>query len=569
MILPFSNIKPAVKSTSKAFQIWGLIQSFGDLSLACVIKFRLCWRFLISRGGIIMKVLTSKQMQEIDRRAIKDLGILGPILMENAGRQIFGEVLKRFPEIENEEVVVVAGKGNNGGDGFVVARHLFNRGCRPQVILLAKISELRGDAALNAGIAGRMGIPVFEAPTEKKWSSRKRKIKRASVIVDAIFGTGLTNPAGGRYAKAIEDINRSKAWTIAVDIPSGLSSDTYQIIGPCIKADLAVCLAAPKIAHVFAPAEECIGELVVADIGVPPFLFDDPGLKLEMIGKENVSPFFKPRERNSHKGDYGHLCILSGSLGKTGASIMAGMGALKIGAGLVTVGTPQSCLPIVARGMAELMTEPLPETPEKTFSVKAVDQSLQLLKGKDALMIGPGISTHESTAKFVLELLPRINIPVVVDADALNILAEKPKILKKLRGPAVLTPHPGEFARLLKLSTKDILANKLELVPEFAQKYGVFLVLKGYRTLTGTPDGRVFINPTGNAGMATGGSGDVLSGMIASMIIQEKDILLATLAAVYIHGLSGDIGAEKMGEKSLTAAKLITYLPAAIKEVTA
>jgi NAD(P)H-hydrate epimerase len=514
-----------------------------------------------------MKVLTSKQMQEIDRKAIRDLGIIGPILMENAGIQIFNEIVKRFPAIGDEKIVIVAGKGNNGGDGFVVARHLYNLGCRPQIILLAKKAELKGDAALNASIADNIGLRIAEAPTEKKWASQKRKIKQATVIVDAIFGTGLVKPAGGRYAGIISDINKTKAFKVAVDIPSGLSSDTYQIIGPCIKADLTVCLAAPKIAHIFTPAEEYIGELVIGDIGVPSFLFEDPGLKLEMIEKTDIWPYFQPRKRDGHKGNYGHLFILSGSLGKTGASIMSGKAALKMGAGLVTVGIPQSCLPIVARGMVELMTEPLPETPEKTFSFEAVTKSLELLKGKDALMLGPGISTNDSTAEFVLDLLPRIKVPVVLDADALNILAERPKVLKKLRKTAILTPHPGEFARLLGVSTKDVLERKLELVPQFAQKYGVYLVLKSYRTLTGTPDGRVFINPTGNAGMASAGSGDVLSGMIASMIIQEKDILLATLAAIYIHGLSGDIGAEKLGEKSLTAAKIIANLPAAIKRL--
>ncbi|MFC2164575.1 NAD(P)H-hydrate dehydratase [Acidobacteriota bacterium] len=514
-----------------------------------------------------MKVLTSKQMQEIDRKAIKELGIIGPILMENAGVQIFNEIIRRFPTVEDKKIVIVAGKGNNGGDGFVIARHLFNRGFRPQVIFLAKKEELKGDAALNAGIADRIGISIYEASTEKRWASQKMKIRQASVIVDAIFGTGLVNPAGGRYAKVIKDINRSKSYKVAVDIPSGLSSDTYRIIGPCIKADLTVCLAAPKIAHVFTPAEEHIGELVIGDIGLPPFLFEDPSLKLEMVETKDILPYFKPRKRDGHKGNYGHLLILSGSLGKTGASIMAGKAALKMGAGLVTVGTPESCLPIVARGMAELMTEPLPETPEKTFSADALARSLELLRGKDILMLGPGISTHEATSELVLELLPKIKVPVVLDADALNILAKKPKILKKLKKPAILTPHPGEFARLLGISNKEVLDRKLELVPKFAQKYGVFLVLKSYRTITGTPDGRVFINPTGNAGMASAGSGDVLSGMIASMIIQEKDMLLATLAAVYIHGLSGDIGVSRIGEKPLTATNLIQYLSAAIKRL--
>jgi len=516
-----------------------------------------------------MKVLTSSQMKAIDRTAIEDLGIIGPILMENAGLQIAMEILDSFPDIDYEDIVIIAGKGNNGGDGFVVARHLYNQGCGPHVILLARMEDLKGDAALNAGIAKKMGISISEIPTEKERRILKKALKKATIVIDAIFGTGLTEPARGFFAKVIEDVNASEAYTVAVDIPSGLSADSFQIIGPCVVADLTITLAAPKIAHIFPPAEEMVGELVVADISVPPRLFEEDKLKLELVEEENIIPYFQPRKRDAHKGNYGHLLILSGSLGKTGASVMAGKAALKMGAGLVTIGTPQSCLPIVARAMVELMTEPLPETPEQTFSVDAVDGSLALLRDKDALLLGPGISTNPSTAEFVRTLLPQINVPVVLDADALNILAETPDLLKSLKTTAIVTPHPGEFARLLGTSTKEIVEKKLDLVPKFAQEYGLYLVLKGYRTLICTPDGHTYVNPTGNPGMATAGSGDVLSGMIASMIVQEKDPLLATLAAVFVHGLSGDIGAQRIGEKALTAGKLITYLPTAIKALSA
>jgi hydroxyethylthiazole kinase-like uncharacterized protein yjeF len=512
-----------------------------------------------------MKVLTSKQMKKIDRKAIEEIGILGPILMENAGLRIFNKILDKFPEPEREKIVIIAGRGNNGGDGFVVARHLFNRGAKPEVLLLTSKNEVKGDAAVNLNIAENIGIRINEVISKKDLNIQKGKILLASLVVDAIFGTGLTKPAGGLYAQVIEFINRSKAYKVAVDIPSGLSSDTFQVIGPCVKADLTVTLAAPKIAHVFPPAEDFVGELEVADISVPSFLFEDESLKLELVEKETVQPYFKKRKRDAHKGTYGHLFILSGSLGKTGAAVMAGKAALKMGAGLVTVGTPRSCLPVVARSMVELMTEALPETPEKTLSSEALNEILNLLKGKDALMVGPGISTHPSTAELVLSLLPRVNVPMVIDADALNILASKPEIIKSLRKPAVLTPHPGEFARLLNISTKEVVEKKLELVPQFAAEYGVYLVLKSYRTLTATPDGKVYVNPTGNPGMATAGSGDVLSGMIASMVIQEKNLLEAVLAAVYIHGLSGDLGVEKLGEKPLVAGDIIRYLPKGIK----
>lgn len=514
-----------------------------------------------------MKVLTSSQMKDIDKIAIEELGILGPILMENAGLQIVRELRVKFPGIEKEKIVIVAGRGNNGGDGLVVARHLYNQGADPLVLLLASKEEVRGDAGVNLKIAENIGVKIVEVCFPKDWNTQKRKVFQSTLLIDAIFGTGLSKPAKGLYAAVIEDINSSRAFKVAVDIPSGLSSDTFQIIGPCIKADLTVTLAAPKIAHVFPPAEEYVGELVVADISIPPFLFDKKNLRLEMVEGNTIMPYFKKRKRDSHKGTYGHLFILSGALGKTGAAIMAGKAALKMGAGLVTVGTPKSCLPIVARSMVELMTEALPETPEGTLSHEAFDKVVTLLEGKDALLIGPGISTHPSTSKLVLSLITKINMPVVLDADALNILATQPEILKSLRHPAILTPHPGEFARLLNITTQKVVEKKLELVPQFAEKYGVYLILKGYRTLTATPDGNIYINPTGNPGMATAGSGDVLSGMIASLIIQEKNMLDAILAAVYVHGLSGDIGAERRGEKSLTAGDIIRYLPTGIKMI--
>lgn len=514
-----------------------------------------------------MKVLTSKEMREIDRKTIEEIGIPGPVLMENAGIRITGAILKRFPRITEENVVIVAGKGNNGGDGFVVARHLFNLGARPNILLLASKQELKGDAALNLGIAEKIGVEIAEVTKIEEWKKHRIGLFHASVIVDAIFGTGLLKPAEGLYATAIEDINKAPGFKVAVDIPSGLSSDTHLLIGPAVKADLTVALAAPKIGHVLPPAEEYVGELVISDISIPPFLFEDESLKLEVIEKKDALPYIQKRKRDSHKGTYGHLFVLAGSLGKTGAAVMAAKAALRMGAGLVTVGTPQSCLPVIARSMMELMTEALPETPQKTISEAALPMVLDLLKGKDAVLIGPGISAHPSTAKLVVSLMPKIKVPAVIDADGLNILAENPDALKSFSCPAVLTPHPGEFARLIRRSNKDVLDNRLALAAEFADKYKVFLVLKGYRTLVATPLGKIFINPTGNPGMATGGSGDVLSGMIASLIIQEKNILGATLAAVYLHGLSGDIGAKRIGERPLIAGDLIKYLPQALKEM--
>lgn len=514
-----------------------------------------------------MKVLNSTQMKSIDKKAIQDIGIIGPILMENAGSEISRQILKRFPRISTKSVSIICGKGNNGGDGFVVARHLYNKGCRPQVVLLAKKGDLKGDAELNGRIVDKMGLSITEVTDEEEWEKIRERVMDSDIIVDAIFGTGLTKPVRGRYTQVIEDINRSDSYKVAVDIPSGISSDQFQIIGPCIRADLTVTMAAPKIPHIFPPAEDFMGELVIADISAPSFLFEDESLPMELMEKERLMPYFKKRKNNTHKGNYGHLFILSGSLGKTGAAAMAGRAALEMGAGLVTVGTPQSCLPIVARSMMELMTEPLAETSEWTLSEKALDQVKILLKGKDAVLIGPGISTHDSTSRLIMSLLPSIDVPAILDADALNIISSDPGVLKSMSSPVVVTPHPGEFARMTHTSTKEVVEKKLDLAPEFSKEYGVYLVLKGYRTIVATPDGKIFINPTGNPGMATGGSGDVLSGMIASLIMQEGDFLESVLASVYVHGLSGDIAVKERGEKSLLAGDVINFLPKAIMDM--
>jgi hydroxyethylthiazole kinase-like uncharacterized protein yjeF len=514
-----------------------------------------------------MRVLTSAQMKAVDRRTIEEIGIPGPVLMENAGLQIFQALLEVFPDPALEKVVVVAGKGNNGGDGFVVARHLFNHGARPTVLLLSRLEDLAGDALLNARIGRKIGLEIKEAPTAEDWKAQRGVLRSATVVVDAVFGTGLTKPAEGLFALAIEDINKSPGFRLAVDIPSGLSSDSFEVIGPAVKADLTVTLAAPKVAHVFSPSENFVGALLVVDISIPPALIDDPSHTLELVERAQVKPFFKKRAEDTHKGTYGHLLVVGGSRGKTGAVSMAAKAALRLGAGLVTVATAESCLTLVARSMMELMTEPLPESPAGTIAAQAAGRVLELLKGKTGLLLGPGLSTHPTTVEFVRSLLPKVKVPTLIDADGLNIIAQDLSLLEGLKAGAVLTPHPGEFGRLAGLGIPEVLDRRLEVAPAFARSHGVHLVLKGHRSLTSAPDGRVFINPTGNPGMATGGSGDVLSGMVASLLVQERDLLGATRAAVYLHGLAGDLAADKLSEKFLAAGDIIRFIPAAIKEI--
>jgi NAD(P)H-hydrate epimerase len=517
----------------------------------------------------MLKILSSAEMKEIDRRAIEEVGIPGPLLMENAGREVVAALRRRVPGLESQAVVVVAGKGNNGGDGFVVARHLANLGVRPNVLLLAPQADVKGDAALNMKIALRLGLPVAEVTTAAAWRKARPGLFRAGVIVDALFGTGLSEPLTGLYAQAVGDINRAPGFTVAVDIPSGMSSDTARLIGPAVEADLTVCLAAPKIAHIFPPAEERVGELVIAGISIPASLFDDPRLKLNLVEAADVKPCFRPRRKDTHKGTYGHLLVVAGSVGKAGAAILAGRAALRMGAGLVTLAVPAACLPAVARPSPELMVEPLAGTAAGTIAAAAGRRVLELLKGKDALLLGPGISTHAETARFVAGLLPKVRVPAVLDADGLNIIAAQPALLDGLRAPAVLTPHPGEFARLIGLPNQEVVERKLSLAPEFAARHRLYLVLKGYRTLMAAPDGRVFVNPTGNPGLATGGTGDVLGGLLASQVMQTKDVLAGILSAVYAHGLSGDVAAAKLSERALMAGDLIRYLPAALKSLEA
>jgi hydroxyethylthiazole kinase-like uncharacterized protein yjeF len=522
----------------------------------------------MTAGGIAMKILTSTEMRAVDRAAIDGIGIPGIVLMENAGLRVVRALKAKFPAIAGERIVVVAGKGNNGGDGFVVARHLFNSGVRPEVILFGAREEVKGDAAVNLGVAVKTGVPLTEVRTAGDWKNARVAVFHASVVVDALFGTGLDKPLEGLFAAAVADINRSRAFKVAVDIPSGLSSDTFEIVGPSVEADLTVTLAAPKIAHIFPPAAERVGELVVAPIGIPPALFDRPELKLELVEEAAVRPYFVRRERDAHKGSFGHLLIIAGSVGKSGAAALAGRAALRMGTGLVTVATAAGALTSIARTMAEIMTEPLAETPERTIAAAGLSRAVALLKGKNAVLVGPGLSTNASTAAFVLGLLPKIKSPCVIDADGLNIVASQPDALARLKGPTVLTPHPGEFARLTGRTNDEVVRHRLELAPEFAAKHGVVLVLKGYRTLVAAPDGRVFVNPTGNPGMATGGTGDVLGGLIAAQIAQKVDALNAAISAVFAHGLAGDVAADRLGERSLVAGDLIKFLPPALKALT-
>jgi ADP-dependent NAD(P)H-hydrate dehydratase / NAD(P)H-hydrate epimerase len=503
-----------------------------------------------------MKVLTAAEMREVDRKTI-EAGIPGPILMENAGHRVVEFLAERCKPLERQRIAVFCGKGNNGGDGLVIARQLHTR-IRPAalwVLLAADPDELRGDAAANCHMLAACGCPVARniAP----------EMRTATLLVDALLGTGVEGAPRGIYADWIQEINRGfpLATVVAVDIPSGLSSDSAASPGPFVKAAHTVTFTAPKLGQVLDPNCEAVGALHVVPIGTSAALIeDDPALQIALSGPAEFGKLFAPRPPAAHKGDFGHVLVVGGSRGKSGAAALAGLAALRSGAGLVTVATAGSVLSSVAAHTPELMTAPLPET--ATGAIRSLDPAL--LSGKTVLAIGPGIGTETETAALVEKLAREFAGPVVADADALNCLAGKPL---PARGDLVLTPHPGEMARLTGMSSSDVQSDRLAAARTFARDRGVIVVLKGRRTIVAFPDGTAWINPTGGPALATGGSGDILTGLIAGLIAQfPRRLREALLAAVWLHGRAGDLGAAELTEQTVIAGDLLRFLPGAIRD---
>ncbi len=508
------------------------------------------------RGPPPMKVLTAAEMREVDRRTI-EAGIPGIVLMENAGHRVVEYLAARFAPLAAQRITVLCGKGNNGGDGMVIARQLFTR-VHPaalHVILLARPEELKGDAAANYKMLQACGCPV-----ESEISGAARN---ASLVIDALLGTGLNGPATGRMLDAIAEVNSNfpLAEVVAVDIPSGLPSDSGDPDGPFVRARHTVTFTALKVAHALPPACDAMGEITVAPIGSPASLYDD--VTLAQLDPSMFAPLLEPRPRSGHKGTFGHVLVVGGSRGKTGAPSMAGIAALRAGAGLVTVASAASAIAQIAGHAPELMTEALPETPHGTIGLTAdLDGAA---KGKTVIAIGPGLGRDSGTSELVASVAADSEQPVVMDADAL--------IAPFFNQPGrtrVLTPHPGEMSRLTGRPTAEIQRDRVAIAREFATKHLVTLVLKGERTIIAFPDGRVWINPTGTPAMGTGGTGDILTGLIAGFLAQfPARADQAVGAAVYLHGLAGQIGARALGEKSLIATDILTYLPQALEACAA
>jgi ADP-dependent NAD(P)H-hydrate dehydratase / NAD(P)H-hydrate epimerase len=534
-----------------------------------------------------MKVLTAEQMRETDRLTTDRYGIASLQLMENAGAAVADYLSDNFPDLSTCSILVLCGKGNNGGDGLVVARRLRERNAQPRVILFAQSSAVRGDAAANLRLWQEGGGELHVVTSTTEWMAAREILVQAELIVDALLGTGVKGPVEGLLASVIEETNAwrrtqnvrgrgaCRRFVVAVDMPSGLPSGTEDFGGPIIRADATVTFTAPKVGQLLSANADCVGKLFVRGIGTPDDLLDDNStLKLHWLEPGEFRRLPLLRKADAHKGSFGHALIVAGSVGKSGAAVLGGRAALRVGAGLVTVATPANVLPIVAAGMPEMMTAPLLATDDGTASLRNLDYEsfAQVVHDKSVVAMGPGLSTNPETQQFIRAMLQKVSLPVVLDADGLNAFAgradefptRKPELL-------ALTPHPGEMARLLDTTARDVQARRPELALEAAKRWQAFVILKGFHTILATPDGRAYVNSTGNAGMATGGTGDVLTGMLAGLTAEfgTKNWERVLGLGVYLHGLAGDVAAERVGQAPLVASDVIDSLPEAYARLLA
>jgi NAD(P)H-hydrate epimerase len=516
-----------------------------------------------------MRILNSQQMREADRQTIDEVGIPSIVLMENAGRQAVAAMEAAFDDLASSKVGVLCGRGNNGGDGFVVARTLAQRGIEAIVFLLGTVAEVRGDARTNLEILGRVGVTVVEIANAQEWELHFSEVSDCDVIVDAIVGTGFHGPVTGLLETVIADVNGLGVPVVAIDLPSGVSADTHDVQGDAIEASMTVTLAAPKIPLILPPADVYGGDLVIADIGIPSPVIDElDGPWLELLTRERMRELVPVRAADSNKGDFGRVLVVAGSTGRTGAAHLAALGALRSGAGLVTIATPRSCMAAIAAMMPEYMTEPLDETSGGGIDFTAVERVLDMKA--DVIAIGPGLGRDPSTAAFVQAIVERSGVPLVLDADGLNAFAGDPERLTGRDGvDVIITPHPGEMARLLNVSIELVQADRVAHAREFAASHRVHVVLKGHRTIVAGPEGRAFVNLTGNAGMATGGTGDLLTGMTAAWFAQLLDAEAACKLAVYLHGSAGDLAEADEGDLALLPTDIAAHLGDAVLELTA
>ncbi len=499
-----------------------------------------------------MHILTSDQMKSIDRRATERFGIPSIVLMENAALAVVDAIGDHYPDCDR--AAIFCGLGANGGDGFAIARHLEQRGVVPMVFIVGDRKKISGDAAANLAICERLGLQLHDITDDDSLNEALVHASDADLIIDAIFGTGLNRAPEGLFAETIVSMMELGPPIVAVDLPSGANASSAETFEPCVQAALTITFAAPKICHIFEPAAVSCGEVVVADISIPTAAIEDENITLALTTPSDVRPHFAPRLAATHKGTYGHVAIIAGSPGRSGAAVLAARGAIRSGAGLVTVVTDAETARLVNAGSIESMTH-------------VGDDVIVFAKNKDAVLIGPGLGDDKASYTRVRDLVAAIERPLVIDASALNAFELRASDINPSRHPRVLTPHPGELARLLGRTASDINANRIDAAREAARLTGCVVVLKGFQSLIAEPDGHVNVNPTGNPGMATGGMGDVLGGIITALLARGIDPFNAAIAAVYVHGFTGDMLKDEMGDTGLTAGDLAERIPLAIKRL--
>ncbi|MDD2574712.1 MAG: NAD(P)H-hydrate dehydratase [Firmicutes bacterium] len=513
-----------------------------------------------------MRVVTPKQMRGIDKVAMEKYGIPGIVLMENAGIRVAEEVIK-LAGGRGKGVVMLAGKGNNGGDVMVAARHLLNNGLPVRVFLLGKPGDLKGDAGLNAGILTRMGIPIEVLLTGEDLIPLDQALRWGHAVVDGIFGTGLKREVEGLFLDVIRAVNKSGCTIVSVDIPSGIDGETGRISGECIHASVTVTLGLPKSGLLQYPGAEHVGRLVVADISIPRATTPESGPDMVMLTRECISGIIPQRKPDAHKGDCGRVAVIGGAEGMTGAVVLASLGCLKSGAGLVRAALPGALNYVLENNVIEAVSVPLGEGTRLKLDRSTKSRLREILDWADAVALGPGMGVDGDRVRFLEFVLTNARVPLILDADALNCLALDMKLLERAAVPVVVTPHPGEMARLTSTETGDIQRDRIKAAKAFAEKWGTVTVLKGANSVIAHPKGNIYINTSGNPGMASGGSGDVLTGIIASFVAQGLDPVKSACAAVYIHGRAGDLMAEERGVYGLTATGLADFIPMAVKAV--
>jgi NAD(P)H-hydrate epimerase len=487
-----------------------------------------------------MKILTADEMRNIDRRATERFGVPSIVLMENAAIAVVDAIFAHYPN--SERVAIVCGIGQNGGDGFAVARHLENRGVVPVIVIAGDRAKIAGDSLTNLLICERLGIPIYDDLAHAA---------DADLLVDAVFGTGLNRAPSGVYADVIRDIAELRIPVLAVDLPSGANASSGEPFEPCIQGGVTVTFAAPKLCHIFEPAALYCGEVIVADISIPDIAVEEEAVALALITPKSIQPHIAPRLAATHKGTYGHVAIIAGSPGRSGAAVMCARAAIRTGAGLVTVLTDEETAKLVHAGCIEAMTAT--SLPPQAKSVLA----------------GPGLADDDQSYANIREQIANIELPMIIDASALNAFASRANEINPRGLPRVITPHPGELARIFGSDTHAINADRIAAAREAARACNCVVVLKGHQTLVAEPDGHVSVNPTGNPGMASGGMGDVLSGVVAALLARGTDPVDAACTAVYLHGLAGDLLKEEIGDIGLAATEVADRIPRAIQRARA